>query len=581
MSLRRWSRDCCLSVLMMTSTLTMAAPVEPPAAVVEADAQRSAVIGNVAPAVVAVFGEDGGGSGVLIEASGIAVTNFHVVQGLGPFMKCGLNDGRIYDAVLIGIDPTGDVAVIQLLGREDFPFAPIGDSDRTRVGDEAFCMGNPFLLATDFHPTCTWGMVSGVHRYQFPDGTFLEYTDCLQVDASINPGNSGGPLFNAQGEIIGINGRISVAEARGRVNVGTGYAISMNQVMNFLDHLKSGRIVDHATLGATVSGTADGSVIVSNILESSSAFRRGLRRGDELVSFAGRPVRSVNQFKNVLGIYPKGWTLPLSFRRDGQRFDVRVRLQALHGAAELSLKEDEPEPAPDEKRPPLPKPLQELLKKKPKLPEQYAHLYKERTGYANYHFNEVQQQRLLKLLDAWGDYRATKPGWQLTGTMNGSIPFETRLLPEAITLRLADNYSLQKLSEDFRDLPAGSGGLLVALEQLKHLLRDRQDYFTEMFYEGSEPFGPENRTVDVLITTKVLVTSRWYFERSTGQLLGYDTSLAEDVDPCEIRFEGFSRQGEAQLPQTLVVRHGEKEFGRIAVESLRYFDPPASGGPNP
>ena len=76
-------------------------------------------------------------------------------------------------------------------------------------------MGNPFLLATDFQPTVTYGIVSGVHRYQFPAGTLLEYTDCLQTDASINPGNSGGPLFDAQGRLIGINGRARSRNAAG------------------------------------------------------------------------------------------------------------------------------------------------------------------------------------------------------------------------------------------------------------------------------------------------------------------------------------------------------------------------------
>ena len=81
------------------------------------------------------------------------------------------------------------------------------------AGDWCFAAGNPFLLATDFKPSISYGVVSGVHRYQYPAGTLLEYTDCLQVDAAINPGNSGGPLFNAQGRLIGINGRGVVREA--------------------------------------------------------------------------------------------------------------------------------------------------------------------------------------------------------------------------------------------------------------------------------------------------------------------------------------------------------------------------------
>ncbi|MEZ6095155.1 MAG: trypsin-like peptidase domain-containing protein [Pirellulaceae bacterium] len=164
-------------------------------------------------------------------------------------MKCGLNDGSYLDAVLVGVDPTGDVALIKLTGKETYPFAVMGDSDEVRIGEQCFAAGNPFLLAHDFKPTITYGIVSGKHRYQYPEGGILEYADCIQTDASINPGNSGGPLFNANGHLIGINGRGSF-EKRGRVNVGVGYAISVNQIKRFIPMLKAGRIVDHATLAA-------------------------------------------------------------------------------------------------------------------------------------------------------------------------------------------------------------------------------------------------------------------------------------------------------------------------------------------
>ena len=178
----------------------------------------------------------------------------------------------------------------------------MGDSDAVRPGDWCLAMGNPFLLAKyDFAPTVTYGIVSGTHRYQEPAGTFLEYTDCLQIDASVNPGNSGGPLFGAEGsqrgKLIGINGRISVK--RGRVNSGAAYAISVNQVRHFLGHLRSGRVLDHGTLNATVRTDYDGTVVFDRVAPGSSADRRGVREGDELVEFVGRPVRSVNQFKNV------------------------------------------------------------------------------------------------------------------------------------------------------------------------------------------------------------------------------------------------------------------------------------------
>src|SRR5690606_32771496 len=131
-------------------------------------------------------------------------------------------------------------------------------------------------------PSISLGIVSGVSRYQYPAGTLLEYADCIQTDAAVNPGNSGGPLFDLSGQVIGINGRCSF-EKRGRVNVGVGYAISANQIKHFMGVLRSGRLVDHATLGATVSTDETGKVLVSNILNSSDAYRRGLRYGDEIV----------------------------------------------------------------------------------------------------------------------------------------------------------------------------------------------------------------------------------------------------------------------------------------------------------
>src|SRR5262245_2997488 len=153
-------------------------------AVKAAEAKRIAAIEKARPSVVAIFGPggQGGGSGVLIDKDGYALTNFHVVEGSGPVMQCGLPDGVLYDATLVGLDKVGDVALIKLLPQkkgQDFPFAAMADSDKLKAGDWSMAMGNPFLLATDFSPTVTFGLISGVHRYQYPAGTLLEYTDCI------------------------------------------------------------------------------------------------------------------------------------------------------------------------------------------------------------------------------------------------------------------------------------------------------------------------------------------------------------------------------------------------------------------
>ncbi|MCA8999854.1 MAG: trypsin-like peptidase domain-containing protein [Planctomycetaceae bacterium] len=566
-----------LVLLAFNGSVLAAKPVEIPEALRQAERERIETMQQAAPAVVAIFDPSGkgGGSGVVISPDGYTVTNFHVVAELGPFMKCGLNDGKLYDAVIIGIDPTGDVAVIRLLGRDDFPVATVGDSDTVRVGDMTFAMGNPFLLATDFQPTVTYGMVSGTHRYQFPAGTFLEYTDCIQVDASINPGNSGGPLFNADGELIGINGRISV-EDRGRRNVGAGYAISINQVMNFLDHLKSGRIVDHATLGATVQSNSDGSVVVSNVLETSEAYRRGLRVGDELISFAGRPVRSVNQFKNILGIYPKGWTVPLSYSRENERFNVTVQLMALHRRAEL-VKDEVPDQAPDQDpdapKIPLPEELHKLHEKKPEIPEEYASLWEERAGFANYAVNVDHRERILKTLDAWGDFSKQPEGWAIVGKLSDGKAADIRLQPTAVAAKLGESFAVQPLDQDFQDQPPGTGGLLAAIFHLRKLLTDPDNYFTEFYYLGSEPLGGTGPRTDVIIATKGLTTSRFFFNQQSGEFVGFDMSLEETVDPCRIRFGPLKSTNGISFPETLTVEHAGDLWDKLTVDSLQFFAP--------
>jgi len=374
---------------------------QPAAEVLQAEQQRIETIAQAAATTVAIFDSSGqgGGSGVLISPDGFALTNFHVTAPCGAAMKCGLDDGESYDAVIVGIDPVGDVALIQLLGRDDFPHTPIGDSDEVAVGDWVFTAGNPFLLANDFQPSIAWGMVSGVRRYQYPAGTLLEYADCIQTDAAINPGNSGGPLFDANGKLIGINGRGSF-EKRGRVNVGVGYAISVNQIKRFLGHLKSGRIVDHATLGATVATGEDGRVTVDEILDTSDAYRRGLRYGDQIVRFAGREITSANRLKNALGVFPRGWQVPLTYRRDGRTYDTVVRLMGVHDQSQLydlvqqqEAKPVEP-PGGDQPDPDQPQPnkrklkLPNLAKKKPQIPEAVAKRYKARRGYSYYWCNE-------------------------------------------------------------------------------------------------------------------------------------------------------------------------------------------------
>lgn len=538
--------------------------------VMQAQQQRVDVVRQVAATVVAIFSPDGngGGSGVLISSDGYALSNFHVTSATGDFMKCGLNDGHLYDAVIVGIDPTGDVALVKLLGRDDFPHAKLGDSDKLAVGDWTYAMGNPFLLATDFQPTVTAGIVSGIHRYQYPAGTLLEYTDCIQVDTSINPGNSGGPLFNAAGELVGINGRISV-EKRGRVNVGAGYAISINQIKHFMDHLRGGHVVDHATLGATVRTGSDREVVVDSILDLSAAYRRGLRENDEIVSFAGRPIGSVNQFKNILGIYPKGWSLPLVYRRDGKKQEIVVELRGLHRESELKPKEPQgprgkPKPTPDDLNP-----HKGATLPKEELPDEYKKLFVKKAGYANYHFNLQEQQRVLHSLEPMQSWRTVTGRWKLIGKTTAGEDFALTLADKGLGLQLPNRPGLQPLEgADFLDEPPGSGGLLAALYQFKLLLTQGFESFTEFQYVGSQPLEGRGPLVDVLMTKRFGIESHWYFRKNDGVFVGFDSRLQADVDPCEIRFLEMGDFSGKRFPNKFVVRHGDADFATFDVLSL-------------
>ena len=300
--------------------------------ILAAEDARIAAVNKVMGSVVAIYGDvrGGGGSGVIFDPSGLALTNHHVIASAGVSGWGGIADGNLYRWKLIGTDPGGDVAIIRLIGKDDFPFSPLGNSDKVRVGDWAMAMGNPFVLTEDQKPTVTLGIVSGVERYQpGAGGNQLVYGNCIQVDSSINPGNSGGPLFNMQGEIIGINGRGSFM-ARGRVNVGLGYAISSNQLKNFIPDLMATKLVEHGTLDARFANR-DGKVVCEAFYnEGVEIVNQGLELGDELLEFEGYKITSNDQFTNLISTLPETWPAHVVFKKsDGEIKDVNVRLVGL------------------------------------------------------------------------------------------------------------------------------------------------------------------------------------------------------------------------------------------------------------
>ncbi len=610
----RWrGRLAPLSAVLFPALLLAALPghgadapkVELPRSVLDAEARRVAAVQKVQPAVVAVM--TGGGSGVLISDDGYALTNFHVVEAAhGPFMKCGLADGVLYDAVLVGLDKVGDVALIKLLPKKPgakFPFAKMGDSDKVQAGDWSLAMGNPFLLATDFTPTVTFGLVSGVHRYQYPAGTLLEYTNCIQIDTSINPGNSGGPLFNMDGELIGINGRGSF-EKRGRVNSGVGYAISINQIKNFLGQLRAGMDTDHASLGARFKSSEEegalAKMVVETILNDSDARRRGLDVDDQLVSFAGQPMFTVNQFKNTLGLYPRGWRVPMVFRHENDKKEVEKKevLVRLMGVQRQEIGgqngEGPPAPGPAPGPGPMPRPGPP-----PVPPGEAGKFYKAKAGFANLYFNELERDRLLKEFGKHGDFSKLQGDWKLRA---GGLLYTTdargkRILADLtvkhkgakngtddVVQGIVDgiDYSLEPLNEKEKDDsfldPPGSGGLLLALYQYRQFLAYGIKGFSgEFSHGGVEPFYPPSPTgekmdysklrvdCEVIRTSQAGMPAKWYFstkeDDTRGQLVGFEVwtdSEKDKRDPCEVYLAEYKDVDGRKLPHRIEVHFADK-----------------------
>ncbi|MDM4016130.1 S1C family serine protease [Roseiconus lacunae] len=566
---------CCFAA----GTSVAAEPLELPSEIEAIENARVEAVERAMPSAVCVFvpGGGGGGSGVLISPEGYALTNFHVTSPAGTFMRCGLSDGRVYDAVLVGLDPVGDLAMIKLLGRDDFPVATMADSLKARAGDWCMVIGNPFLLATNLQPTVTWGLLSGVGRYQYPSGTLLEYADCLQTDASINPGNSGGPIYNDRGELLGIVGRCSF-EKRGRVNVGVGYAISINQAKNFLGYLQSGRIVDHATLGATVSTDSDGSVVVSNILESSDAYRRGLRYDSEILEIDGRVVTSANDVQNVLGTLPSGWRVEVAFREAGKTSRVPIRLMGVHRRDELLTKMQAalppPPPVPDQPEDETPEgngdskeenakesddqPKEEDAPKSEKqspkrtkrsphgasaIPAQAAKLIDERKGFANYHFNQVHQDRIQALLRSQFPAEIATAEqtqrWLITGTNSdgGDVVLEVGNDGLAMTTggtRMTASNAAELFEAVDRD---AIGGILAALDAWRRMIELGTTQFGEAYYQGTMPLAGQRPLRDCLVGLYGEMEVRWLLHPETGQLECIEVFADRDSDPAELWIE--------------------------------------------
>ncbi len=270
---------------------------------------------------------EGLGSGVIINAAkGYVITNNHVVNGADK-IKVQLNDGREFDAKLVGRDEQTDLALLQLPDPKNLSEIKMADSDALRVGDFAVAVGNPFGLGQ----TATSGIISALGR----SGLNLEgLENFIQTDASINRGNSGGALINLNGELIGINTAIL---APGGGNIGIGFAIPSNMVQNLSQQLIEYGTVKRGLLGIKGSEmTADMAkafnidaqrgAFVSEVLPGSAAAKAGIKAGDIIVSIEGKPITSFAELRVKIGTTAPGKAVKIGLLRNGKPLDVTVTL---------------------------------------------------------------------------------------------------------------------------------------------------------------------------------------------------------------------------------------------------------------
>jgi len=265
--------------------------------------------------------QGGIGSGVIIDSSGIILTNNHVVAGGGE-VTVRTHDGREFVATNVWTDPQTDLAVVKISGADDLVAAALGDSDAISIGDWVMALGQPFGLES----TVTAGIISAKHR----GIGITPRENFLQTDAAINPGNSGGPLVNLRGEVVGINTAI---HSRSGGNEGIGFAIPSNLARWVSDQLIHSGAVKRAYLGVGIQPVTQdlakqlsvkprGGVVVTDVFPDTPATEAGLEPGDVIVRFGDKPVTSPQALQLAVERSPLGEAQSIEIVRDGQPMEL-------------------------------------------------------------------------------------------------------------------------------------------------------------------------------------------------------------------------------------------------------------------
>ena len=266
----------------------------------------------------------GTGSGVIIHAQrGHVLTNFHVIESSDRIFVT-LNDGRKYQAKIVGTDSRADLAVLQI-NADHLSAMRFGDSDRLKVGDFVVAIGNPYGIGQ----TVTSGIISALHR----NPGISEYENFIQTDAPINLGNSGGPLVNLRGELIGINTAILGDQAGG--NLGIGFAVPINTAAGVITQIIQFGKVERGQLGLEVQDidtetarrfqlNPNGGALINKVLAGSAAEEAGIRPGEIIIGLDDMPVSNAVDVKNFIGNLRVGAKVNIRLLQDGKPHQVTV-----------------------------------------------------------------------------------------------------------------------------------------------------------------------------------------------------------------------------------------------------------------
>ena len=274
------------------------------------------------------------GSGFIIDEKGIVVTNNHVIQGAEDIMV-SVNGSTEYKAKVIGTDPYMDLAVLEIESNEKFIPVVFGDSDKARIGDWVIAIGNPF----GFGGTVTSGIISSRNR----DIGLTRYDDFIQTDASINVGNSGGPLFNLDGEVIGINTAIIAPGQSG--SIGIGFAIPSNPASNVISQLIEFGETKRGWLGVRIQEVTKEiadvenlkkpkGALVASVLENSPAAKAGIKAGDIILEFDGKSVDTMRTLPKLVAQTKVGKRVILKIWRNQKLISKKVLLGRLESSRE-------------------------------------------------------------------------------------------------------------------------------------------------------------------------------------------------------------------------------------------------------